>query len=200
MHMIIHRFRDVPDFPFARYYEDPAQFIQAQRCWLAVLRETEGFDEALWHPTPRAENLADDMYLGKVLDLVAPLITKAMSVQTFSLEGDINMALHENGPMDPVDVPRFLDPVQRAAIIAGTPEDKLYRDTIAHHAPLMAWVEKTTIWHAEAGHAAGGAEVAVERLILTSTISEVCEPLARQALALFLQDGPAAERVNAAFP
>lgn len=84
--MIIHRFRDVPDFPFARYYEDPAQFIQAQRCWLAVLRETEGFDEALWHPTPRAENLADDMYLGKVLDLVAPLITKAMSVQTFSLE------------------------------------------------------------------------------------------------------------------
>jgi hypothetical protein len=63
----------------------------------------------------------------------------------------------------------------------------------------MAWVEMTTMWRAEAGQPAGGAEVGIERLILTSTISEACEPLARQALALFLQDGPAAERVNSRF-
>jgi hypothetical protein len=33
----------------------------------------------------------------------------ASARQTFCLEGDINMALREKGPIDPVDVPRFLD-------------------------------------------------------------------------------------------
>jgi hypothetical protein len=85
--MIVHRFRDVPDYPFARYFDDPAQFIQAQQYGLAVLRDVTGFDEVQWQPTPRAEDLADDMYVGKVLDLVAPWLGKAMSLQTFSLEG-----------------------------------------------------------------------------------------------------------------
>lgn len=124
----------------------------------------------------------------------------ASARQTFSLEGDINMALRENGPMDPADVPELLDPVQSAAIIAGMPGEKLYTDMVAHHAPLIVWVEKATAWFPEAGHPDGGTEMLVERLILTSTISEICEPQARRALELFLANGPAAERFDAAFP
>ena len=198
--MIIDRFRDLPDFPFPRYFADPAQFIHAQQYWLALLRDTKGFVEAQWQPTPRPENLADDMYVGTVLDLTAPGLGKRMSIQTFSLEGDINMALRENGPMDPATVPDFLEPEQRAAIIAGTPEDKLYRDTVAHHAPMLVWVEQATAWRANAGHPEGGIEFSLERLILTATISELCEPQARRALELFLAEGAAAERVNSAFP
>ncbi|WP_103255608.1 hypothetical protein [Tabrizicola aquatica] len=123
-----------------------------------------------------------------------------MSIQTFSLEGDINMALRENGPMDPANVFDLPDPAQRAAIIAGTPADKLHRDTVAHHVPMLVWVERATVWRAIPGHAEGGTEIPIERLILTATISEDCEPHARRALELFLADGAAAERVNSAFP
>jgi hypothetical protein len=198
--MILHHFRDLPDFPFPRYFADPAQFLHARHYWLALLHDTKGFVAAQWQPTPRPENLADDMYVGRVLDLTAPSLAKVMSIQTFSLEGDINMALRENGPMDPTHVPDLLDPAQRAAIIAGTPADKLHRDTIAHHVPMLVWVEKATVWRAVPGHAEGGTEIPVERLILTATISEDCEAQARRALELFLADGAAAERINSAFP
>ena len=197
--MIIDQFRDLPDYPFDRYFADPAQFLHARQYWLALLRDTRGFADAQWKPTPRPENLADDMYLGTVLDLSAPSLGKVMSIQTFSLEGDINMALRENGPMDPVHVPELLDPAQRAAIITGTPVEVLHRETVAHHVPMLVWVEKATIWQAVPGHVEGGIEIPVERLILTSTISVSCEPQARRALELFLADGPATERINGAF-
>ena len=198
--MIIDRFRQLPDFPFPRYFSEPAQFVHAQQYWLALLRDSKGFIEAQWQPTPRPENLADDMYVGTVLDLTAPGLGKRMSLQTFSLEGDINMALRENGPMDPADVPEILDPAQRDAIIAGLSEADLRRDTIAHHVPFMVWVEKATVWRPVAAHPDGGTEIPVERLILTATISEPCEAQARRALELFLADGHAAERINSAFP
>jgi hypothetical protein len=151
-----------------------------------LLGDTKGFVAEQWQLTPRPENLADEMYLGTVLDLYAPSLGKMMSIQTFSLAGDINMALRENGPMDPVHVPELLDPSQRAAIIAGTPEEVLCRETVAHHVPMLVWVEKTIVWQTVPGHNEGGIEIPVERLILTSTISESCEMEARRELEIFL--------------
>ena len=184
--MIIDQFRDIPDYPFDCYFADPAQFLHARRYWLALLGDTKGFVAEQWQLTPRPENLADEMYLGTVLDLYAPSLGKMMSIQTFSLAGDINMALRENGPMDPVHVPALLDPSQRAAIIAGTPEEVLCRETVAHHVPMLVWVEKTIVWQTVPGHNEGGIEIPVERLILTSTISESCEMEARRELEIFL--------------
>ena len=51
---------------------------------------------------------------------------------------------------------------------------------------MLVWVEKTIVWQTVPGHNEGGIEIPVERLILTSTISESCEMEARRELEIFL--------------
>jgi hypothetical protein len=109
------------------------------------------------------------------------------------------MALKENGPMDPADLPEGLDETDRDSIVAGTPEDEIREAARADYAAFGAWVEPGTRWQPDAGHPDHGRDVPVERLILISEISEACEPLAIQALESFLEKGPAMQRVNSVF-
>ncbi|GGE22644.1 hypothetical protein GCM10011360_08900 [Primorskyibacter flagellatus] len=197
--MVLDGYKDLPGFPFADYFRDLSQYTNAQLYWLAVLRHAIGFKETDWQPELRPVDLDDDMYTGHVISLVNTAAAKVIWIQTLSLAGEVNMALRENGPMDIGNVPEELDPEDRAGIAAGIPETEIVQETEAYYRPFSAWVESATRWQHDHDHPEHGEDVPVERLILTSEISEACEPLAIQALESFLEKGPAMKRVNSVF-
>ncbi|OKH87846.1 hypothetical protein [Thalassospira sp. TSL5-1] len=204
--MILDEFTSVPDFPFERYFESVNQHISATQYWLRVLRSVSGFVESDWKPRVRPIELEEDMYLGKVVDIISLKLKKEINLQTYSVLGDANMLMKENQPISEEEYaeqkkvfgPDFvLDETARNGItyeeaVLEAQENSLIK-------PAMIWVEKGIYWEVAPDLSEGGYEVPIERLILTWEISERAEPKAIQALELFLHPGQAMERVNSVF-
>ncbi|RCK47091.1 hypothetical protein TH25_16415 [Thalassospira profundimaris] len=204
--MILDEFTSVPDFPFERYFESVNQHISATQYWLRVLRSVPGFVESDWKPRVRPIELEDDMYLGKVVDIISLKLKKEINLQTYSVLGDANMLMKENQPISEEEYaeqknlfgPNFM--LEDDALSGITYEEAL-QEAKANSVtkPVMIWVEKGIHWEVAPDLSEGGYEVPIERLILTSEISRRAEPKAIQALELFLRPGSAMERVNSAF-
>lgn len=205
--MIIDSIRTHPNFPFDHAFERVNDYIEAQKYWLAVLRSVPGFKESDWHAKLQEPNIKDDMYLGRVIHIINLEDAKEITLQTTSVAADVNMTLTENPPMTPKEMkaqaelfgPGFqLTDIQKN----GIPPEQALADSQARFAkaPLEAWVEKTDHFQSDAMNPEGGVLIPVERLVLTSEISARAEPVAVHALSLFLETGPAAARVNEAFP
>ena len=192
--MILHRFKDTPGFPFSRYFEDINDYIGAQQYWLAVLRATEGWVEDDWAALPAPPLTEEQRFDGEMLALGSRQEPKQMLVQTKSVEGEVASLMRYNDGIGAEEAARWggdaVPAMTRAEAEASA------RDA----PPVMAWVEAATAWKPDAAHPEGGVEQPVERLILTAEMSDRAEPRARHALALFVTNGPAAARVNAAFP
>lgn len=190
--MVLDGFRDVPGFPFPRYFEDVGQFISAQRYWAAVLRATPGWVETDWAPLPAGPLTADQRFDGEVLALGSTREPKQILLQTKSVEGEVASLLRYNDGLSAEELAR-----SGGEAMAIPPMTRAEAEAEARLAPaLLAWVEAATAWRPLASHPAGGVEVPVERLILTAEISERAEARALRALEAFVRPGPAMRRFD----
>ena len=204
--MILDEFRAEPDFPFDKYFESANQYTFALQYWFRVLRSAPNFVETEWKPRKRLVEQKEDMYLGKVIDILSIRLKKEINLQTRSILGDANELFKENKPISnkayakdkelfgksfELDEKTFQGITYKEALRKATNESR--------NNFVESWVEKGIHWQSDPSHPKGGYEMDIERLILTSEISERAEPKAIQALELFLQDGPAMERVNSVF-
>ncbi|MFV0488852.1 MAG: hypothetical protein ACK5NL_16925 [Vibrio fluvialis] len=204
--MIIDRFRDEHGFPFESYFESVNEYIAAQQYWLNVLRASKGFKELDWEPRERPIEVEQDMYLGKAVDILSFELKKEINIQTSSLLGDANMFFKENsGYSDEEHKEQKNIFGKDFELDEKTLNGMSYEEALneakrkSKSSPISAWVENAIHWHPDPKHPEGGYEMNVERLILTSEISEYAETKAIHALELFLQDGSAIERVNSVF-
>lgn len=204
--MILDQFTDLPDYPFDHFHEQVSQFISAQSYWLSVLRSAYGFDGAQWLPVDGGADLADLQYTGSVVAVRSIALVKQINIQTTSTPAHANMLATENPGYSDADMARLqrdlgpdftLDDQARRgltpaeALAAATADADLY--------PVTIFVEPKTIWLPRPNHPQGGVEQKIELLSLTGEISPRAEPLALQALELFLEPGPSSDRVNVLF-
>lgn len=204
--MILDEFRSESGFPFDRYFEFPTQYAAATQYWLRVLRSVPGFAEEAWKPRERPVEIKEDMYLGKVVDILSIGLRKEINLQTSSILGDANVLFNENQGCSEAEYQRQKDLLgQDFELDEGALQGMSYQDALQEaeyelrHNPVKAWVEDAVHWQPGPSAAEGGFEVGIERLVLTSVISEQAEAKAVRALGLFLQEGPALERVNSVF-
>ena len=197
--LIIDQFIGSPDFPFAKYFENAAQFASAQRYWQSLLAQNMRFDDTAWRAIQRPEEPSEKMRMGLVVDIVSTQLEKAITIHANSMEGAISDAIHEAGPMDPMKLPKGLSATKRAEIIEGVMHDKVRDTAIQHYVPTMIWVEPGFAWDPDTSHPEGGVETRIERLIITSEISPTAEALVSTALDMFLGDQGVQDRLNAKF-
>ncbi|MGR2737316.1 hypothetical protein ACUY1T_02570 [Billgrantia sp. Q4P2] len=204
--MNIDRYKTIPGFPFDNYFDNSDQYIHAQSYWLSVLRSAKGFDDREWVSKLSQVDVRDEMYVGRVCYIIALEKRKELMLNTASILGEANMLFRENQGISDEEYAaqkkmfgqefeldrEFLNGITYKEAFLQAQED-------ARKSPLTTWVEKATHWQSDMTYSERGYEVEVERLVLTSEISERAEPLAIQALELFLQNGPAMERVNSVF-
>lgn len=204
--MIIDDYKSLKDFPFERYFESATQYIQAQSYWFKLLHSIDGFDENEWVPKLTQVDLEDEMYTGRVCYIFAGSKRKEISISTASLLGDANMLWQENRGYSEEE---YLEQKKifgsdfelSESDIKGISYDEALELAVKANAKSFAtiWVEKASHWQFDSSSPDGGYEVPTERLILCSEISKRAEPKAHQALELFLQNGPAMDRVNSVF-
>jgi hypothetical protein len=196
---MIDQFMGLPDFPFARYFENAAQFASAQRYWQNLLAQNIGFDDVVWRSIQRQEEPCEKMRLGLVVDIVSTQLGKAILIHANSMAGAISNALYHAGPMDPMNLLQGLSATKRAEITQGIMHDKVRDITIQHDVPTMIWVEPGFAWCPDMSHPEGGVEMRIERLIITSEVSPTAQVLASMALAIFLSHHGVQDRINAQF-
>lgn len=204
--MVIDHFKTHLDFPFERYFESANQFAAAMEYWMAVLRASDGFDPDLWAPRDRPVEVKEDMYLGKMVDIVSTTLKKEINIQTWSVPGDANMLLAENSGLSPEEYQKQRD--------AFGPEFELSEEVLngmsaaeamaeareeAARVSSKIWVETALHWQADPKHAEGGFEVAFERLVITSQVTPEGEASVLRALSLFFRPGPVGSEINAVF-
>lgn len=204
--MIIEKFKNEPGYPFDRYFDTASQYVSSIQYWLQVIISVPSFIKSEWEPIKRPPEIQEDMYIGKVIDIISKSARKEINIQTASVLGYANAIFKENRGYSEKEYREqkeiFGDDfhLDRRALGGITYEEALEDARKENEVkPLMAWVEKGIYWHSEPSRSEGGYEVNIERLILTSEISERAEPMAIHALDLFLQPGPAMERVNRVF-
>lgn len=204
--MIIEKFKDNPGYPFDRYFDTASEYVSSIQYWLQVIKSVPRFIESEWEPIKRPPEIQEDMYIGKAVDIISKSARKEINIQTVSVLGYANAIFKENSGYSEAEYAE-----QKETFGDGFHLDKRALEGISYDEafesarkenetnPLIAWVEKGIYWHLDPSRSEGGYEVNIERLILTSEISERAEPMAVHALDLFLQPGPAMERVNRAF-
>ncbi|RCK51722.1 hypothetical protein TH25_08600 [Thalassospira profundimaris] len=199
--MFLELFKDTPGYPFEEYFRSTEQFFAAQQYWLHLLRQLKSFVESDWGGVIRPVNLKEDMLTGKVIWIRNQSDKKEIVLQTLSFEGSINELLDSNDAMEPEFIEKFenigteLDDRQKREMTY----DEAMEIEKSEYSGFSAWVETSDYFHADPSTSGGGYDVPIERLILTSEISETAEQKAIQALDLFLQPGPAMVRVNSVF-
>lgn len=204
--MILQQFKDEPDFPFNRYFESANQYTFATQYWLRVLRSVPNFVETDWKPRERPVEIEQNMYLGKVIDIISVVLKKEINLQTVSILGDANVLFRENGGLSDEEYKgqkklfgenfelddKLLNSITYEEALQEAQENSKKND-------IMAWVEKAIHWQPDIKYPEGGYDINIERLILTAEISEYAEPKVLQAIELFLQEGSAIKRVNSIF-
>lgn len=193
--MILHRFEGIPGFPFSRYFEDINQYIGAQQYWTAVLRHAEGWHEEDWAALPAPPLTEEQRFDGEVLAIGSRRKPKQILLQTKSFEGEVASFLRYNQGISAEESARWGGEATAIPAVTRAEAEAFARNSLS----VMAWVEMATVWKPDVTHPEGGEEKPVERLILTSEISERAEPRALRALSLFITEHPAAARVNAEF-
>ncbi|MCE8032047.1 hypothetical protein EKK97_10245 [Billgrantia tianxiuensis] len=199
---MIEMFLDDPKFPFFDYYCDADSYIRAQRYWLLLLRSLPQYSEGEWAPVMRPVDVKDDQSSGLVFWIRNAVDKKEIILHTGSFEGFVHQYMVDNGGYTDEEVEQFAKDFNyhpSEAEKRGLTWDEAEKDARLMYEDFLVWVEDAIYFHHDASHPEGGVEVPVERLILTSEISERAEPLATRALELFLQKGPAKERVNRVF-
>lgn len=200
--MIVERFYSDPGFPFPQYYCNVDHYTRAQSYWLILLRSISGFNEWEWSAVIRPVDIRDDQNTGFMFWLRSKESKKEIIVYTASFEGSVHLYMLDNEGDEDEDVSRF-----EKEIGCRSPEDDACdltwsdaaQDVRMIYDRFSAGVEVGVYFDHDPSGLAGEVEVPVERLIINSEISEYTEPLAIQALELFLQNGAAMERVNRVF-
>ena len=195
-------FRDYPKFPFLDYYKSANQYVGAQQYWLYVLRKSEGFIESDWGAVIRPVNIKQDQTDGLMYWIRNSKDKKEILFHTNSFEGCVNQYMLDNSGMDSGDVDDAInkfgfEPSEEE--IRGLTWKEAEKISKSFYESFLTRVEKNDFFKEDATHLEGGYDVPIERLIVVSEVSSDCEPKALQALELFLQDGPAMERVNSVF-
>ncbi len=200
--MAIEKFKDLSNFPFSEYYKDIGQYMSAQNYWYTFLLETNGFLESDWRPRLGVIDIEALQTDGIMFQILNKDIGKEIFLSTRSFDGLVNMVKKDNQAMSEEDVSEAVElwkftPTQ--AEIDGYSWKDAQEEVATFYKPSLIWVENNTYFQDISDHPDGGKEIPIERLILDSEISSQCEPLARQALELFLQGGSAMARVNDIF-
>ncbi len=197
--MLYDDFLDEPHFPYEHYATDLDHFIAAGRYWLMLLRSAKGFEEGQWQPVLRPVDVIADQLSGMMFWLRNISDTKEISLHTNSLEGCAAQLHADNPPMCPDAIKKAetsFDWTPTPDEIKGQSLEQAFVEAREIYEPFSAWVEPVQFFKPDVNNPAGGATYDAERLILTSEVSRDCEPLALNALDLFLKPGPAAARLN----
>lgn len=196
--MILDEFRNIEGFPFENYFEDVNQYIQAQLYWSDLLDHVEAYRPSEWRVIPETQSVEEDMSNGRMFWLESKDGLKQIMIHMISIDGFSAELLRDNDGLTSQEENELRDLFGYDFEIDDSLRTPLSRDEAekisrADHAqnPVKTWVEIRAPWSA--------GDPSTERLYLTSEISERAEPLAIQALELFMQDGSAFDRVNSVF-
>ncbi|MGR2737315.1 hypothetical protein ACUY1T_02565 [Billgrantia sp. Q4P2] len=187
---------------FDKYFIDTGCYVSAQKYWLLLLRSLPHYSEGEWVPVMRPVDVKDDQISGLVFWIRNAADKKEIILHTGSFEGFVHQYMVDNGGYTDEEVEQFskdFDYHPSEAEKRGLTWDEAEKDARLMYEEFLAWVENAIYFHHDPSYPDGGVEVSIERLILTSEISERTEPLAIQALELFLREGPAMDRVNRVF-
>lgn len=203
--MIIDQFKNLPDFPFNHYYKSPNQFIQAQQYWLAVLRNVPNFIEEEWAPAfvPPPEAPALNILDGQMFWIRNIKHGKEIMFHTDSYEGSVASYMDVNDGYTEEDikiVKEYLDYTPSEEEIRGISREEAEKDVLLHmNQEFLIWVENNDYFQLDESHPERGYDVPVERLWITSKISEEAEHNVVKALTLFFEEGAAYDRINDIF-
>ncbi len=203
--MIIDQFKNLPNFPFNHYYKIPNQLIQAQQYWLAVLRNVPNFIEEEWKPVERnaEQQWKDDLLQGFMFWIRNIKHGKEIMFHTNSYEGAVESYMDVNDGYDEEDikiVKEYLDYTPSEEEIRGISREEAEKDVMTYmNQEFLIWVENNDYFQLDESHPERGYDVPVERLLITSKISEEAEVNVVKALTLFFEEGSAYDRVNDIF-
>lgn len=214
--MILEEYRKLPDYPFEFYFQSVNQYISVQQYWFRVLRAAEGFREPDWKPVVKPVDIEDDMYTGLLIDIESVHLRKKIRIYANSIQGSANLILkedletkelmrnrtHENtlGSEMYESYERLLeDGVMKEPV--STLEEATVASThaITESGGFQAGVDRRDFYVEEMENTPDGPYIYGEEFSIVSTISAENERRALQSLELFLQDGPAMQRVNSVF-
>lgn len=202
--MFIDTYKNMPDFPFNRYFESPNQYVLTQQYWLRVLRSTPGFKEENWQPVIKPVNIKDDMYIGLLVDIENLKERKVIKLHTTSICGYAHFLLKEDfstkDAIKNLDSNFGIDSNITANLVKDLEEAT---NKSAQHFKrtkgFEAGVDKRDFYINAVADDIEDSYVYGEEFSIISTISSDNELKAIHALELFLQPGPAMERVNSVF-
>lgn len=202
--MIMDEYRHFPDFPFEGYFQSVNQYISVQKYWFEVLRSIPEFNESDWHAVERHDDLSDDMYIGLLTYLESISERKVIKLYATSIAGWANFLWKEDSSTR-ISIMNFsneieIDVVEPSELVRSE-EDALIKSaenfTLTHG--FEAGVDVIEIYDENAERTSDHPYVKGEELSIISSISSENESRALLALKLFLQSGPAFDRVNGIF-
>lgn len=204
--MILDQFKTHPEFPFDRYFESSNHYAGAMQYWMAVLRAADTFVDTDWHPRSRPVEIDEDMYLGKVIDIVSMKLRKEINLQIWSVPGDANTLLTENSGVTETEYaalkeslgPEFELSQEATRGMSAAEAMAEAREEASRNASKI-WVEDCVIWQPDPKSDEGGYEIRAERLVMTAQVTPDGEAAVLRALALFLVPGTARAQINALF-
>jgi len=195
-------FKEYPDFPFENYYSDINQYVNAQHYWLYRLRQTEGFIESDWGAVIRPVDIDKEQTDGLMFWIRNQSLKKEIIIHTNSFNGCVNQYQKDNAGMSEEEVKEAIETFDyqpSEEMIQGLSWDSAKKEVETFYSDWLVNVEDATFLKNDPIHPEQGYDVAIERLVLTSEINDICESKTIQALKIFLTPGLVADNVNAAF-